>query len=176
MRSLTGSRRRFRAQVTDEIEQSHKRAGVSGFVPVFRRGACWGDKRRLIKSCLGHGSSSSEPSTLFWLSVLCCSCSGAHPNSSSRHSGMPRVNGAWVLPMRPRTAKQLDDYAISVESKINRVGNTDDPKWLQRGVERLRRSAARKKKAASEKRLQRKKGRHKKQAATVGIAAERGPG
>jgi hypothetical protein len=67
--------------------------------------------------------------------------------------------GWWFGPIRMRTARELSRRAAVVEARIGAPGNADDPRWLRRRVERLRRAAARRERAAVEKRLERRKAR-----------------
>ena len=76
---------------------------------------------------------------------------------------MPKVASGkrWVQRMRSRTAEELLERADSLEARIEKPMNTDDPLWVQRGIENLRRAAARREKAALKKRLERAKRRHR---------------
>lgn len=75
---------------------------------------------------------------------------------------MPRVaNGKrWVLKTGSRTAEALLARADAVQARIIKPANTDDPLWMQRGIDNLRRAASRREKAALVKRLERAKRRH----------------
>jgi hypothetical protein len=77
--------------------------------------------------------------------------------------GMPKVADGkrWVQRMRKRTAEELLERADALQVRILKPTNTDDPLWVQRGIENLRRAAARREKAALKKRLERAKRRHR---------------
>lgn len=76
---------------------------------------------------------------------------------------MPRIaNGnRWIVRMRSRTADELSARADAVQARIQKPANTDDPLWMQRGIDKLRHAAARREKAALVKRLERAKPQHR---------------
>jgi hypothetical protein len=63
-----------------------------------------------------------------------------------------RLDGVWG--MRERTADELRAWANSLESQITDPDNTDDPKWLQRWADRMRRTAEKKDRALEHKQRQ----------------------
>jgi hypothetical protein len=65
-----------------------------------------------------------------------------------------RLDGVWG--METFTAAELFLLADKFEAQIKDPTNTDDPKWLQRRAERLRRLAVRKEKALGIRQRQRK--------------------
>jgi len=75
--------------------------------------------------------------------------------------GMPRVDNGkrWIQRMRSCSAEKLLERADSLQARIERPTNTDDPLWAQRGIENLRRAAARREKASLVKRRARAKQR-----------------
>ena len=56
-----------------------------------------------------------------------------------------RLDGVWG--MRRFTSQELRDLADEVEALIVDPENDDDPKWLQRRADKIRRLAARKEKS-----------------------------
>ena len=63
-----------------------------------------------------------------------------------------RLDGVWG--MNTYTAEELHEMADFYEASIHNPKNTDDPKWLQRRADRLRRLATQKKQALEHKGLQ----------------------
>ncbi|REJ68192.1 MAG: hypothetical protein DWQ31_08660 [Planctomycetota bacterium] len=64
-----------------------------------------------------------------------------------------RLDGVWG--MRTRTAEELRAWAEDLEAQIRDPKNTDDPKWLQRWADRMRRLADKKEKSLEHKERQR---------------------
>ncbi len=60
--------------------------------------------------------------------------------------------------MESHTADELYAWADRLETQINDPENTDDPKWLQRWADKMRRLALQKEKAKQHKNTQRKSG------------------
>lgn len=71
--------------------------------------------------------------------------------------GGGRLDGVWG--METFTSAELYHWADQYEGLIKDPRNTDDPKWLQRRADKLRRLAVRKEKALVSK-LQQGKGRN----------------
>ena len=59
--------------------------------------------------------------------------------------------------MNKFTAEEIHAFADQYESEITNPKNTDDPKWLQRRADRLRKLATQKGKALDHKSTQKKK-------------------
>jgi hypothetical protein len=74
---------------------------------------------------------------------------------------MPSVGNGKVWRMRSRTAEKLLARAESLQARIEKPTNTDDPLWVQQGIKNLRLAAARKEKAAIKKRLERAKQKYR---------------
>jgi len=76
---------------------------------------------------------------------------------------MPRVSNGkrWVQGMRSCRVEGLLEHADCLQTRIEKPTNTDDPLWVQRGIENLRLAAARREKAATKKRLERAKRRYR---------------
>jgi hypothetical protein len=73
------------------------------------------------------------------------------------------LDGAFRANMRTFTVEQLRDWAASFSAAIDDPENTDEPKWLQRWVDRINRLADRKERSIEHKqsqtqRLQRRRG------------------
>ena len=62
-----------------------------------------------------------------------------------------------VYGMRKFTAEELAAWAQQHEAQIDAPANTDDPKWLQRRADRLRRVATAKAKALEQKQRERQR-------------------
>ena len=60
-----------------------------------------------------------------------------------------RLDSVWG--MRKFTSIELFAIADDIESQINSPNNTDDPKWLQRRADRVRRLAERKQRSIEHK-------------------------
>jgi len=63
-----------------------------------------------------------------------------------------RLDG--VYGMRKFTAEELYAFADELEARIESPTNTDDPKWLRRWINRVRRLAGEKEKAVEHKESQ----------------------
>lgn len=61
-----------------------------------------------------------------------------------------------VYGMRKFTAEELAEWSAQHEQQIAKPANSDDPKWLQRRADRLRRIAEAKEKAREQKRRERR--------------------
>lgn len=60
-----------------------------------------------------------------------------------------RLDGIWG--MRKFTASELHEIADYYQARISDPENTDDPKWLQRRADRIRRLAVKKEKSQAHK-------------------------